>query len=211
MNEIRKLCTVITGQSSTLTNDDYIQHLDLIWSLFNSVTPLHILPSLALIGQSISYLSLEQIDLIIKHRIFICLRQWCERLLNIWLINGTFNADEQRALFYTYQVFKLLTEWLQSKNSLYSSFNTNEIETINELFLDDSFLSTLNRIINQLCTINSEDTISQQVEDEKVQERIAMKLYDNNQQTIDNRSNTGHCNGINRISHPLHGNHDLPP
>ncbi|CAF1240502.1 unnamed protein product, partial [Didymodactylos carnosus] len=197
MNEIRKLCSVITSQSLTLTNDDYIQHLDLIWSLFNSVDPLHILPSLALIGQSISYLSLQQIDSIIKHQIFICLRQWCERLLNIWLINGTFNADEQRALFYTYQVFKLLTEWLQSKNDSHLSFNQNEIENINELFFNDSFLLTLSRIINQLCTINSEEIITEQVENDKVQEQLVIKLYENSRPITDDDE---HSDGISALS-----------
>jgi hypothetical protein len=103
-------------------------------------------------------MSIEQLDInIINHQIFFLIRQWSERLLQLWLINGTLNGDEYRAIFYIHQLFKLLSEWLiEQDNILINNKNDELIKKImKNLFLDENFLQTLCRIINQL--INNEN------------------------------------------------------
>jgi hypothetical protein len=155
MNEIRQLCTTSSSPG---------KHLDEILALFHACPPQHLLPSLSLIGQSISCMSIEQLDLnIINHPIFLLIRQWSERLLQLWLINGTLNGDEYRAIFYIHQLFKLLSEWLIEQDNIL--FNNKNDELINEimknLFLEESFLQILCRVINQL--VNNENDKQQNV------------------------------------------------
>lgn len=150
MNEIRQLCT------STLSSPD--KHLDEILALFHACPPQHLLPSLSLIGQSISCMSIEQLDLnLINHPIFLLIRQWSERLFQLWLINGTLNGDEYRAIFYIHQLFKLLSEWFIEQDNLSSNNKNEELtnEIMKNLFLEENFLQTLSRVINQL--INNEN------------------------------------------------------
>ena len=144
MNEIRQLCT--TSSSPT-------KHLDEILALFHACPPQHLLPSLSLIGQSISCMSIEQLDLnIINHPIFLLIRQWSERLLVSWLNNGTLNGEEYRAIFYIHQLFKLLSEWLIEQDERLSNNSNDHLieEVMRKLFLDEDFLQTLSRVINQL-------------------------------------------------------------
>jgi len=149
MNEIRQLCTTSSSPG---------KHLDEILALFHACPPQHRLPSLSLIGQSISCMSIEQLDInIINHQIFLLIRQWSERLLQLWLINGTLTGDEYRAIFYIHQLFKLLSEWLiEQDNMLLNNKNDHLIKQImKNLFFDEHFLQTLCRVINQL--INNEN------------------------------------------------------
>jgi hypothetical protein len=149
MNEIRQLCT---------TSSSPEKHFDEILALFHACPPQHLLPSLSLIGQSISCMSIEQLDInIINHQIFFLIRQWSERLLQLWLINGTLNGDEYRAIFYIHQLFKLLSEWLIEQDNIFiNNKNDESIKKImKNLFLEENFLQTLCRIINQL--INNEN------------------------------------------------------
>ncbi len=144
MNEIRQLCTTASSPA---------KHLDEIIALFHACPPQHLLSSLSLIGQSISCMSIEQFDLnLINHSIFVLIRQWSERLLQIWLNNGTLNGDEYRTIFYIYQLFKLLSEWLiEQDNRLLKNKNDKSIDEImRKLFLNENFLQTLSRVIDQL-------------------------------------------------------------
>jgi hypothetical protein len=100
-------------------------------------------------------MSIEQLDIdIINHQIFLLIRQWSERLLQLWLINGTFNGDEYRAIFYIHQLFKLLSEWLNEQDQLGLNNQNEELiqQMMKNLFLEENFLHTLTRIINQLIT-----------------------------------------------------------
>ncbi|CAF0887125.1 unnamed protein product [Rotaria sp. Silwood1] len=144
MNEIRQLCT---------TSSSPDKHLDEILALFHACPPQHLLSSLSLIGQSISCMSIEQLDInIINHQIFLIIRQWSERLLQLWLVNGTLNGNEYRAMFYIHQLFKLLSEWLNEQDNLLLNNKNKELikTTMNNLFLEENFLNTLCRVINQL-------------------------------------------------------------
>jgi hypothetical protein len=146
MNEIRQLCSSSSSPA---------RHLDEILALFHACPPQHLLPSLSLIGQSISCMSIEQLDIdIINHQIFLLIRQWSERLLQLWLINGTFNGDEYRAIFYIHQLFKLLSEWLNEQDQIVLNDQNEELiqQMMKNLFLEENFLHTLTRIINQLIT-----------------------------------------------------------
>jgi hypothetical protein len=98
-------------------------------------------------------MSIEQFDLnLINHSIFVLIRQWSERLLQIWLNNRTLNGDEYRTIFYIYQLFKLLSEWLiEQDNRLLKNKNDKSIDEImRKLFLNENFLQTLSRVIDQL-------------------------------------------------------------
>ncbi|CAF0908737.1 unnamed protein product [Rotaria sordida] len=151
MNEIRQLCT---------TSSSPVKHLDEILALFHACPPQYLLPSLSLIGQSISCMSVEQLDIhIINHQLFFIIRQWSERLLQLWLINGTLNGDEHRALFYTHQLFKLLSEWLNQQDNLIIDNDNQEItkRVITDLFIDENFINTLCRSISQLITDENDD------------------------------------------------------
>jgi hypothetical protein len=146
MNEIRQLCSSSSSPA---------RHLDEILALFHACPPQHLLPSLSLIGQSISCMSIEHLDIdIINHQIFLLIRQWSERLLQLWLINGTFNGDEYRAIFYIHQLFKLLSEWLNEQDQIVLNDQNEELiqQMMKNLFLEENFLHTLTRIINQLIT-----------------------------------------------------------
>ncbi len=145
MNEIRQLCTTSSSPG---------KHLDEILALFHACPPQYLLPSLSLIGQSISCMSVEQLDVnIVNHQLFVIIRQWSERLLQLWLINGTLNGEEDRALFYTHQLFKLLSEWLNQQEN---DDDNQEIikRVITDLFIEENFINTLCRVICQL--INNE-------------------------------------------------------
>jgi len=149
MNEIRQLCSSSSSPA---------RHLDEILALFHACPPQHLLPSLSLIGQSISCMSIEQLDIdIINHQIFLLIRQWSERLLQLWLINGTFNGDEYRAIFYIHQLFKLLSEWLIEQDNMIINNKNEELikRIIKNLFLEENFLNTLCQVIKQL--INNEN------------------------------------------------------
>ncbi|CAF2063000.1 unnamed protein product [Rotaria magnacalcarata] len=144
MNEIRQLCT---------TSSSPDKHLDEILALFNACPPQHLLSSLSLIGQSISCMSIEQLDInIVNHQIFLILRQWSERLLQLWLVNGTLNGNEYRAMFYIHQLFKLLSEWLIEQDNIACNNKNKDLlkSTMNDLFIEENFINTLCRIINQL-------------------------------------------------------------
>lgn len=149
MNEIRQLCISSSSPS---------KHLDEILGLFRACPPQHLLPSLSLIGQSISCVSVEEIDLnLINHPLFLIIRQWCERLFQLWLVNGTLNAEEHRALFYTHQFFKLISEWLyQQEESILDQDDQLFLRQVfANLFVDENFLQTLCRVIQQI--VNSHD------------------------------------------------------
>jgi len=151
MNEIRQLC--LTSLSST-------NHLDEILALFHACPPQYLLPSLSLIGQSISCMSVEQLDInIIDHPLFLIMRQWSERLLQLWLVNGTMNADEHRALFYTHQLFKLLSEWLNQQDNLLIDNDTQDKikRVMTNLFIQENFINTLCRVIRQLITNENDE------------------------------------------------------
>lgn len=146
MNEIRQLCSTASSPS---------KHLDEILALFHACPPQYLLPSLSLIGQSISCMSVEQLDLtIINHQLFFIIRQWSERLLQLWLINGTLNGEEHRALFYTHQLFKLLSEWLNQQENFVGDCDDQQQDllkrVITDLFIEENFLNTLSRVICQL-------------------------------------------------------------
>lgn len=152
MNEIRQLCSTASSPS---------KHLDEILALFHACPPQYLLPSLSLIGQSISCMSVEQLDLnIINHQLFLIIRQWSERLLQLWLINGTLNGEEHRALFYTHQLFKLLSEWLNQQENFVGDCDDQQQDLLKrvmtDLFIEENFLSTLSRVICQLI-INEND------------------------------------------------------
>jgi hypothetical protein len=147
MNEIRQLCTTSSSPG---------KHLDEILALFHACPPQYLLPSLSLIGQSISCMPIEQLDVnIVNHQLFLIIRQWSERLLQLWLINGTLNGEEHRALFYTHQLFKLLSEWLNQQEN--DNDDNQEIikRIIIDLFIEENFINTLCRVICQL--INNEN------------------------------------------------------
>lgn len=151
MNEIRQLCSTASSPG---------KHLDEILALFHACPPQYLLPSLSLIGQSISCMSIEQLDInLINHPLFLIIRQWSERLLQLWLINGTLNGEEHRALFYTHQLFKLLSEWLNQQEN-FDGIDDQQQEilkrVITDLFIDENFISTLCRVICQLI-INEND------------------------------------------------------
>ena len=146
MNEIRQLCT------SSMSPE---KHLDEIFEHFQVCPSEQTLASLSLICQSISCMSSEQLHVeIVQHRIFLLIRQWCERLLETWLDHQTFNAEEYRAMFYIHQLFKLIAEWFTEQN------NEQADELIQQFFLDEHFLPLLARIIQQLIhtNIDHEDT-----------------------------------------------------
>ncbi len=99
---------------------------------------------------------IEQLDVnIVNHQLFLIIRQWSERLLQLWLINGTLNGEEHRALFYTHQLFKLLSEWLNQQEN--DNDDNQEIikRIIIDLFIEENFINTLCRVICQL--INNEN------------------------------------------------------
>ena len=151
MNEIRQLCT------RSLSPE---KHLDEILALFHACPPQHLLSSLSLIGQSISCMSIEQLDInIVNHQLFLIIRQWSERLLQLWLINGTLNGDEYRAIFYIHQLFKLLSEWLIEQDNI--NINNKNDDLLNyvmtNLFADENFLNTLCRVINQLINDDNDE------------------------------------------------------
>ncbi|CAF3903121.1 unnamed protein product [Rotaria sordida] len=151
MNEIRQLCTTSSSPG---------KRLDEILALFHACPPQHLLSSLSLIGQSISCMSIEQLDInIINHQIFLIIRQWSERLLQLWLINGTLNGNEYRAMFYIHQLFKLLSEWLIEQDNLILNNKNKELikTTMNNLFLEENFLNTLCRVINQLIKTENDE------------------------------------------------------
>jgi len=148
MNVIRRLCTTSSSPG---------KHLDEILALFHACPPQYLLPSLSLIGQSISCMPIEQLDVnIVNHQLFLIIRQWSERLLQLWLINGTLNGEEHRALFYTHQLFKLLSEWLNQQEN--DNDDNQEIikRIIIDLFIEENFINTLCRVICQLI-INETD------------------------------------------------------
>ncbi|CAF3361194.1 unnamed protein product [Rotaria socialis] len=154
MNEIRQLCT---------TSSSPVKHLDEILALFHACPPQYLLPSLSLIGQSISCMSVEQLDInIVNHQLFLIIRQWSERLLQLWLINGTLNGDEHRALFYTHQLFKLLSEWLNQQDSIIIDNDNQETvkRVITDLFVDENFMNTLCRTVTQLIMNENDDQLS---------------------------------------------------
>ena len=149
MNEIRQLCTNSSSPG---------EHLDEILALFHACPPQHLLSSLSLIGQSISCMSIEQLDLsMIHHPLFLLIRQWSERLLQQWLTNGTLNGEEYRAIFYIHQLFKLLSEWVIEQEQRPTS--TKEQESmqliLSNLFLEENFLKLVCHVIDQLI---NEDT-----------------------------------------------------
>jgi hypothetical protein len=149
MNEIRQLCTTSSSPG---------KHLDEILALFQACPPQHRLPSLSLIGQSISCMSIEQLDInILNHQLFLIIRQSSERLLQSWLINGTLNGHEYRAIFYIHQLFKLVSEWLIEQDSMNLDNKYRDLikRTMKNLFLEENLLNTLCRVINQL--INNEN------------------------------------------------------
>jgi hypothetical protein len=151
MNEIRQLCT------SSLPPTE---HLDEILALFHACPPQYLLPSLSLIGQSVSCMPVEQLNIeLVNHQLFLVIRQWSERLLQLWLVNGTMNGDEHRALFYTHQLFKLLSEWLSHQDHLLNDHDTREMfkRVLTHLFVDKGFLNTLCRVIYQLLTNENEN------------------------------------------------------
>ncbi|CAF0926031.1 unnamed protein product [Adineta steineri] len=149
MNEIRQLCTTSSSPG---------KHLDEILALFQACPPQHRLPSLSLIGQSISCMSIEQLDInIINHPLFLVIRHSSERLLQSWLNNTTLNGHEYRAIFYIYQLFKLVSEWLIEQDHMALDNKNKELikRIIKNLFLEENFINTLCRVINQL--INNEN------------------------------------------------------
>jgi hypothetical protein len=149
MNEIRQLCTV----SSSLD-----KHLDEILELFHACPPEHLLPSLSLIGQSISCMSIEQFDVdLIGHQLFRIIRQWSERLFQLWLVNGTLNGEEYRALFYTHQWYKLLAEWVYQQNeTIIDNDHEHDIQlAMTNLFVDVDFICTFCRVITQLIAMDN--------------------------------------------------------
>ncbi|UJR21190.1 hypothetical protein I4U23_024288 [Adineta vaga] len=144
MNEIRQLCTTSASPG---------KHLDEILGLFQACPPQYRLPSLSLICQSISCMSIEQLDInIINHQLFFVIRQSSERLLLSWLTNGSLNGHEYRAIFYIYQLFKLLSEWLIEQDQMIVDMKTKELikRIIKNLFLDENFIEILCRVIHQL-------------------------------------------------------------
>ena len=155
MNEIRQLCA--TSSSSG-------EHFDEILALFHACPPQHLLSSLSLIGQSISCLPLEQLDLaMINHPLFLLIRQWSQRLLQQWLTNGSLNGDEYRALFYIHQLFKLLSEWFIEQDRQ-TNDNDQQEESMKfiftHLFLEENFLKIVCQVIQQLIGEHQEDEIS---------------------------------------------------
>jgi hypothetical protein len=157
MNEIRQLC---------LSSFCFEKHLDEIFALFHACPPHHLLPSLSLIGQSLSCMPIDRLDAqLLEHPLFLVLRQWTARLFQLWLVNGTLNDEERRALFYTHQWYKLLAEWLeQCETSLVhpdGDDNDEERQLIqclmSNLLVDDSFLHTIARVVQQLID-NEDDT-----------------------------------------------------
>lgn len=151
MNEIRQLC---------VTSSSPGKHLDEILALFHACPPQHLLPSLSLIGQSISCMSVEQLDIhILNHQLFLIIRQWSERLLQLWLVNGTLNGEEHRALFYTHQLFKLLSEWLNQQDDLIIDNDRQKVirRVMTNLLVDESFLSTVCRGISQLVLVENDE------------------------------------------------------
>ena len=149
MNEIRQLCTSSASPG---------EHLDEILALFHACPPQHLLSSLSLIGQSISCMSIEHLDLsMIHHPLFLLIRQWSERLLQQWLTNGTLNGEEYRAIFYIHQLFKLLSEWLLEQE--HRAMSTNEQESLqlilSNLFLEENFLQLVCHVIDQLINDDS--------------------------------------------------------
>lgn len=154
MNEIRQLCA--TSSSSG-------EHFDEILALFHACPPQHLLSSLSLIGQSISCMSIEQLDLtMVNHPLFLLIRQWSERLLQQWLNNRMLNGDEYRALFYIHQLFKLLSEWFIEQDRQTNNDSSQEsIKLVfNRLFLDENFLKNFCQVIQQLVHEHHEDEIS---------------------------------------------------
>ena len=151
MNEIRQLC---------ITSSSPGKHLDEILALFHACPPQHLLPSLCLIGQSISCMSIEQLDLnVVNHPLFLIIRQWSERLLQLWLVNGTLNGEEHRALFYTHQLFKLLSEWLNQQDEFLLDNDQDQMlrQVMTKLFVEENFLETLCRVIQQLIETENEN------------------------------------------------------
>jgi hypothetical protein len=101
-------------------------------------------------------MTIEQLDInIINHQLFLIIRQWSKRLLQLWLINGTLNGDEYRAIFYIHQLFKLLSEWLIEQDN---KMNQDLIKQVmNNLFVEENFLNTLCRVINQLINYENDE------------------------------------------------------
>ncbi|CAF0872559.1 unnamed protein product [Adineta ricciae] len=151
MNEIRQLCT-----TSALPS----KHLDEILALFQACPPQYRLPSLSLICQSISCMSIEQLDVsVLNHQLFFVIRQSSEHLLQSWLTNGSLNGHEYRAIFYIYQLFKLVSEWLIEQDHMIVDMKAKELtkRVMKSLFLDESFLKTLCRVIQQLVRYENDE------------------------------------------------------
>ena len=151
MNEIRQLC---------LNSLSPGKRLDDILALFHACPPEQLLPSLSLIGQSVSCMPVEQLDInMINHPLFLLIRQWSERLLRLWLVNGTLNGDEYRALFYTHQLFQLFLEWLNQQNdSLVDPVYRTQVERVmTNVFVDETLLNTVSRVIRQLISIENDE------------------------------------------------------
>ncbi|CAF0924246.1 unnamed protein product [Adineta ricciae] len=164
MNEIRQLCT--SSLSPT-------EHLDEILALFHACPPQYLLPSLSLIGQSISCMPIEELNIdIVNHQLFLVIRQWSERLLQSWLVNYMINGEEHRALFYMHQLFKLLSEWLSQQEHLLNDHEKQEIfqRVLTHLFIEKSFLKTMCQVIYHLITNESNEqhgsAVSQSTENE---------------------------------------------
>ena len=154
MNEIRQLCA--TSSSSG-------EHFDEILALFHACPPAHLLSSLSLIGQSLSCLPLEQLDLtMINHPLVLLIRQWSQRLLQQWLTNGSLNGDEYRALFYIHQFFKLLSEWFVEQDRQANDNEQHESMKFifTHLFLEENFLKLVCQVIEQLLAEHQEDELS---------------------------------------------------
>ena len=151
MNEIRQLCLKSLSAG---------KRLDDIVALFHACPPEQLLPSLSLIGQSVSCMPVEQLDIdMINHPLFLLIRQWSERLLRLWLVNGTLNGDEYRALFYTHQLFQLFLDWLnQQSDALVDPVYRTEVERVmTHVFVDETFLNTVSRVICQLISIENDE------------------------------------------------------
>ena len=156
MNDIRHLC-------STLSSASPGQHLDEILALFHACPPQHRLSSVSLIGQSISCMSMDQFDAkIIHHPLFLLIREWSARLLQVWLTHGALNGDEYRAIFYIYQLFKLLSEWFveQEQSTVGSKDQQLMRQTMVHLFIEEDFIRTLCQVIHQLMNQEADEQSS---------------------------------------------------
>ncbi|CAF1571616.1 unnamed protein product, partial [Rotaria sordida] len=62
-------------------------------------------------------------------------------------------------MFYIHQLFKLLSEWLIEQDNLILNNKNKELikTTMNNLFLEENFLNTLCRVINQLIKTENDE------------------------------------------------------